>query len=92
MQTCGIGHAHGEPAWRIPGWLDDTDVSVSNGVILRLTGPPATAAQAQECGLEAIERLRKDLNTCDVEVEFVEISLPEGDIPQTNMIKMNGIP
>lgn len=45
-----------------------------------------------KAAMEAIERLRKDLNTCDVEVEFVEISLPEGDLPQSNMIILNGIP
>lgn len=49
-------------------------------------------SQTGEAAMAAIERLRNDLSTCDVDVTFVDISLAEGEILNSNTIIFNGIP
>ncbi|NMC49329.1 MAG: DUF2703 domain-containing protein [Desulfovibrio sp.] len=49
-------------------------------------------SQTGKAAMDAIERLQKDLNTCDVDVKFVDTALKEGDIHQSNMIILNGVP
>lgn len=40
---------------------------------------------------EAMDRLRQDVNTCDVAVSLVETGLDEGSIAQSNLILVNGV-